>query len=157
MKNVLKKTEEGRYLKRGTRVPENTMEKIEWTYPWIVKKIESMEEINPHELRIHTKDGRCYIYSYTEERMYEIKLFDDVRSLDEKEWRKGFASKLRRQMLRRGMSNYKLVEALDISPTTLSNYLYARSTPPSYILHKIAAVLGCSIEDLYPKEYVQLD
>ena len=157
MKNVLRKDEDGNYIKRGTKTPETILEEIEWSYPWIFKQAETLEEISPFEVRIKTTDGRYYRYSSFEKRMHEIKLFDDVTTLTEQEWRKGFASCLRRQLRRKGMTNYMLVKRLEISPTTLSNYLYARSTPPAYMIHKIAAILNCSIDDLYPNEYIQLD
>lgn len=157
MKNILRKDEDGNFIKRGTKIPETMMEEIEWSYPWIFKKIETIEEIDSYEVRIRTYDGRRYQYSIIEKRMHEIKPFNDVNELSELEWRKGFASRLRRQLRRKNMSNYTLVDKLGISSTTLSNYLYARSTPPAYILHRMAAILNCSVDELCPKEYAQLD
>lgn len=157
MKNVLRKDDNGNYVKRGTKTPETIIEEMEWSYPWIMKKVETLEELNSCEVRVKTTDDRYYQYSSIEKRMYEIKLFDDVKTLTEEEWRKGFAYCLRRQLRRKSIAKYILVKKLEISPTTLSNYLYARCTPTSFILHKIASILDCPVDDLFPKEYIRLE
>jgi len=51
-----------------------------------------------------------------------------------------------------GMRQWELAKLIGISQAELSNYEVGRSPVPSQKRQRIAQVLGCSIQELFPEE-----
>jgi transcriptional regulator with XRE-family HTH domain len=58
-------------------------------------------------------------------------------------------SRIGEQIEKSGYMKKYIAARLDITPTQLSNWIGGRSYPPADKLFKLAALLGCKVDDLY--------
>ena len=68
--------------------------------------------------------------------------------MNEAEWRRDFARKLKAKMNEQGLSVRELGRRADVAPTTISGYLNLRYMPSVRGVVNITHALGCDITEL---------
>lgn len=133
------------------------IEAFEHRYPWLFKRMESFEEVDRYSVYINLDDGRTLLYDNFMNELKTVKRFDDDSELTEEEWKKGFSNLLAERLKRSGINQYELARKIGVSTTMVNHYVNGRNIPSVYMLRRISRVLECSMDDLYPREYVVLD
>lgn len=64
------------------------------------------------------------------------------------------ATVLKIERIKKGIAQWRLANLIGISPQELSNYEVGRRRCPANLRHRIAEVLGISVEELFPEECV---
>lgn len=106
------------------------------------------------QLIFELQDGRLYLYDVYGYRIVKIQWIDSVTEFTEDEWRRGFVFFLREMLSQRRMPQYTFAESIGVTESMLSRYLSERATPSSYVLHKMADVLDCTVDELLPKIFI---
>lgn len=135
-------------------VRDTLIKDFEDRFTWLFERMVSYEENSRHELLVTLDDGRTLLYSFRDLVPREIKVFDNPAELTNDEWLKGFNDNLYRQLRKANMTQYMLAKRIGVTDITISRYMTCKSMPPSNVLHKISAVLGCSVDDLVPHDYI---
>lgn len=63
---------------------------------------------------------------------------------------------LKIERMKRGVQQWRLAQLIGISEQELSHYEVGRRRCPANLRHKIADILGCSVEVLFPNEQNEL-
>lgn len=114
-------------------------------YPFLSEKMVSCKKVDPYELVIKTNDGESILYDDINHSIR--KLPRDSNNMTEQEVGIEFRQRLRRLMIRQGVSQLDLSRMSGISPVSISHYLTGRSLPSFYNMDKIAKALNCSIDE----------
>lgn len=120
-------------------------------------RVEKWKEYDAVSVIVVLNDGTIFLYDELDSRLRRIKLFDHVDELTEDEWKSGFAYFLDKAIWESRMLRSEVAEEAGISSVQLSRYLNKKAIPSAYVLHKIALVLGCSINDILPHDFIPLD
>lgn len=129
---------------------ENMLNEIARVRPDIYNRMVDWYSSDQGEITIKVEDGKKYAFDFRHiDRPTLIPSFlDSVAEIEEIEWRKNFARRLRRRMEYIGVSQEWLSEKTGISQVTISKYLNVKATPSGYNLERIARALGTSVGSL---------
>lgn len=119
-------------------------------------RIEKWREYDAVSVIVVLNDGITFLYDELDSRLRRIKLFDHIDELTEDEWKSGFAYFLDKAIWESRMLISEVAEEVGISSVQLSRYLNKKAVPSAHVLQRIAAVLGCSIDDILPHDFVPL-
>lgn len=120
-------------------------ENFKMYYPSLAKKTVRYEEVGSFELLAELNDGD--ILSYDDlNRSYRL-LPKDSSNLTEEECLREFGIRLRKLMIRKGVSQEELSDRTGITQAMLSRYITGKASPSFYRIDKIAKALGCSIDE----------
>lgn len=100
------------------------------------------------EITVTMKDGRQFVYDFTNDRIYQLRNNKQIRVTDEQSWRENFSRRLRISMKRRGISQDRLSDLTGISKATISKYMNGIASPSSYNLERICRALECSLNEI---------
>lgn len=114
--------------------------------------VEEITEINEWDLLIVFKNGRKVLFDrFTG--YYQNVFYDNINEITEEQEKKEFAYRLRSLMRRSRITQDDLADMLDITRTTISNYIRGASIPSVITARKIAKALNCSLDDFFYKDY----
>lgn len=102
------------------------------------------------EITIWFEDGKKAIYNYfrkTVRTLHCQRSYDDNHPSEE-DWKKDFATILKKRMESRNVKQKELSEYTGISQQLVSRYLNGKSVPSAYNLTILAKALGCSPTEL---------
>lgn len=116
----------------------------------IAYDVEDWYSISNDTLVLHTRFGDTYTYEDKKKKITRVLKPEDkvLGIMTEDDWRKEFATVLRKKLKKKGMKTYILAEKTGLSRFAISNYLNAKRTPSSYNLVLIADALGCLVSEL---------
>ena len=123
-------------------------------YQHIHDKAECWKEYDIDSVIVKTVDGRAYFFDVNETWVIRIKLFDDPNELTKEEWLNGFGYWLEKAIWSSGLSKQEAAEKIGISNSLLSRYLHAKVMPSTYIVHRLAYILGRDVNDILPHDFV---
>lgn len=138
-------------------IGETLIEDFEYRYPWLYEQVESYKEKRVGEILICLNDGRIILYDDLNYTPYEIRFFEHVSELSDKEWSEVFSRHLGKMIRRECISKERLAERVGVSPNMIGRYLNRTAIPKGTILTKLAEVLCCSVDELIPPGYVILN
>lgn len=120
-------------------------ENFKMYYPSLAKKTVRYEEVGSFELLAELDDGDILSYDdlYNSYRL----LPKDSSNLTEEECLREFGIRLRKLMIRKGVSQEELSDRTGITQAMLSRYITGKASPSFYRIDKIAKALGCSIDE----------
>lgn len=120
-------------------------ENFKMYYPSLAKKTVRYEEVGSFELLAELDDGDILSYDdlYNSYRL----LPKDSSNLTEEECLREFGIRLRKLMIRKGVSQEELSDRTGITQAMLSRYITGKAAPSFYRIDKIAKALGCSIDE----------
>ena len=121
------------------------LKNLQLYFPTIANHAVSYQETNDFELTIQCDDGETVIYDDLDKTVRVLPPNGGVD--DETLWRQEFGRRLRKRMVRKGLTQQELADEVGISQVMLSNYITGRSMPGFYIVDKIARALDCSVDD----------
>ena len=114
-------------------------------FPLIAEDVVEYREDDPSELFIKTNVGETYIFDAWDKSLYRLP--DDSGALSENECRREFGRRLRKIMIRKGLTQNELSEMTGIPQSMLSGYMSGRINPGFYNVDRIAKALNCSVDD----------
>lgn len=133
------------------------IEDFENRFPWIFNHMKSFEELDDYLVYINLDDGKTLLYDNFTHEYKTVKRFTDDFELTEDEWKLGFSKLLAKRLRCCGLNQYDLAKRIGVSTTMVNHYINGRNVPSIYTMKKIVKVLGCSLDDLYPHDYIILD
>lgn len=123
----------------------------------LYRKAEAWAEYSLFSVIIKLKNDYTYYYNNSENKLIQIKMFDDISELTEEEWRNGFTYLLERKIGLSGMSKYDVANGAGISSQQLSRYIHRKVLPSIYIVHRLSEALDCDINDILPHDFVPIE
>lgn len=138
-------------------IGEALIDDFEYRYPWLYDRMKSYKEKGIGEILIYLNDGRLILYDDLNYIPYEIKIFEHITELSDKEWCEVFSRHLERMIRREYISKERLAERVGVSPNMIGRYLNRTAIPKASVLTKLAEVLHCNVEDLVSPGYVILN
>ena len=123
------------------------LEEFESYHPELADEVVDWYPIGRTTIVVILTDGRRLTYDLINNVtrfFYEPKKISNV---DEEVWRKEFASRLRKMMYYRCISQERLSEETGISRITISKYVNGKATPNGYNLNRIAECLNCPVSE----------
>lgn len=114
-------------------------------YPSIASDVIDFYEKGYYEVIARLSDGRLISY-YDLDKTIRV-MVGDCDELNEEQFRREFARRLRRLMYVKGVTQMALAERTRISDVILSRYMTGKTMPGFYNLNKIASALNCSLDD----------
>lgn len=118
------------------------VKEFELYFSFIAKDAIEYYESSFYELIIKLNDGSYKLYDSSNKTIRTLPN-DDV-DMDEENYRKEFATRLRNIMHRKGITQNDLSERTGITKAMINRYMAGQVTPSSYNSRKIAKVIGCS-------------
>ena len=119
---------------------------FELNYPYIADKMTDCRETKYGEYIIRTSEGKTYLYDSIGSQLRILP--DDICTMSDQEYAKEFSARLRRMLIRRGVSQLMLSKRTGISNVTVSNYVRGKKVPSLPNLARIAKALNCAMDDL---------
>lgn len=121
-------------------------------YPEIAKNAMYCTQLSNEEIMVVMKDDSAVLYDNL---FKTITTSRDALDLREKRypkeasaWRKQFAIQLDRLLILKGYSQEELADIVEISQSTISNYIAGKTIPTVDILIQIALAMECNREEL---------
>ena len=127
-------------------IAEKLFDNMRLYFPIIAERVVKYREDSQDLLITEMEDGNVFLYDDIDNSIRRIDY--DSESMTEANCRHEFGKRLRRLMLRSGITQEDLSERTGISQASISTYMTGRNTPSFYNVVKIANVLNCSIDDL---------
>lgn len=134
------------------------MKKYLWQYvmsisPFIKEEeVESIEEINDWDLLITFTNGNRVLFdTYTG--CHKNIFYNDVEEITEEQERREFSYRLRSLMGRRGYTQDRLAEELNVSRQMINRYIGGNAIPSALMLRRIAKLLNYSMDDFFYRNY----
>ena len=134
---------------RWYRIYEIVYQDMLQNYSQLESKIIDWYPNGDHTIILKLDDGRKFVYYIGGVLVcvYDPKN-ETNEAVDESEWRRLFSYRLRHYLCLSGIPQYEFARLLGITEAMLSRYLNAKATPSSYIISKMAKILGCPISYL---------
>ena len=114
-------------------------------FPQIAEEVIEYREEGPSELLVITDADEVYIFDVLDKSLNRLPC--DSRALTELECRREFGRRLRKTLIRRGLTQNDLSEITGIPQPVLSGYISGRTNPGFYNVDRIAKALNCSIDE----------
>lgn len=115
-------------------------------FPRIADEVVEYEDsTDSSEILVKTNSGESYIFDTFDKSLYRLP--NDSKTLTEDECRREFGRRLRKIMVRKGLTQCELSNMTGIPQPMLSKYLVGKSAPGFYNVDKIAKALNCSVDE----------
>lgn len=114
-------------------------------FPSIAKHMTSYRDYGDFEIVVECDDGYTFAYDDLDKTIRMLP--NDSDTMTEEMWRREFGRRLRKRMVRNGLTQFDLANKIGVSQAMLSNYMTGRSMPSLLIADKLARALNCSIDD----------
>ena len=121
------------------------IQNLELYFPTIHKHMTSARELRDYELMVYCDDDSRFLYDDLDKTIRRLP--SSGEDITEDVWRREFGYRLKKIMIRKGLTQQELAERIGTSQVMLSNYMTGRSMPGFYMVDKIARALDCSIDD----------
>lgn len=142
------------HLSKHLTVWENMLNEIARLHPDIYNNMVDWYSSDQGEITIKVTGGKKYAFDF---RNLDRPIFlpdfrDPAEDIDDDEWRRNFARRVRRRMSYIGVSQEWLSDKTGISQVTISKYLNGKSSPSCLNAERIASALGCNINELIRRD-----
>lgn len=104
------------------------------------------DSLTPYELILKYHNGSIYIFNTLHNSIRKIQ--DNIDNISEDEWKREFGRRLRRQLSYKGYTQSEFANLLEVTQPIVNGYINGKNIPSSYVLRKMATILGCSMDDL---------
>lgn len=122
------------------------LKNLQLYFPTVASRMIEYQDSGDFELVVRCDNSETFIYDDLDKTIRMLP--SDSESMTEDMWRREFGRRLRKRMIRKGMTQSELAEKVGISQVMLSNYITGRSMPGFYIVDKLVRALDCSTDDL---------
>lgn len=126
---------------------EEMFKEFEQSFPLLAERAVECWLSGPTEITILTKDRNKVYYDIRNDAARFSRGYLAEAS-DTSDWTEEFASRLRKKMAVRGMSQKDLAEQIGRSHTTIGRYTMGKNIPDAFTLRQIADILDCSVSEL---------
>lgn len=123
---------------------ENTLRNFSFYFPTIAESMRDCHEGGPFELIVTCDDGTKILYNDMYGTIRRLPASSD--SLDEDDFKREFAYRLRDLMLIKNVTQKELSERTGINTNNISRYVNGKNVPSFYAVDRIAKALGCSTD-----------
>lgn len=117
-----------------------------------IDDILQIDEINEWDLLIIFRDGRKILFDRFNGYHKNIN-HDSINELTEEQEKKEFAYRLRSLMGRNRITQEMLADEINTSQVMISRYVRGEVIPSVIVARRIAKVIGCSLDDLFDRDY----
>lgn len=124
---------------------DSMLQNLKLYFPSIAESMVSYQESDNFEITVQCDDGSSFVYDDLDKTIRAIPADGGIG--DESVWRREFGRRLRKRMIRNGLTQEDLANMVGISQSMLSNFMTGRSMPGLYIVDKLARALDCSVDD----------
>lgn len=125
-------------------------------YPWNDSEIDEWIELNDWTAIAVMQNGRSFLFDDVERKLREVYVIKDTLNLSDDMWAIGFGQRLQDAIYRSRLNNYELADLIGVTPVMLSRYINGKAIPKAQIVHRIATILDCAIDELMPRDYILL-
>lgn len=130
---------------------ERTLKQFEMYYPRYYERAVDWWSSGRMSIMIKLDDGNIYDYDPMDN---SIRLVPDNRcDSSEDSARKSFGINLQKMIPFSGLSKGELAEKAGITNAMLSRYIRGNSMPNVIVAHRLATILGCTLDELFDRTY----
>ena len=114
-------------------------------FPAIAEDTAECDEKSCFELVVTLRDGSRFLYDDVDKSVR--KLPKSERLMSEEECRSEFGHRLRKMMIRKGLTQAELSNKSGVPQPMISGYMTGRTNPGFFNVDKLAKALDCSTDD----------
>jgi ribosome-binding protein aMBF1 (putative translation factor) len=132
---------------------EQMLNNFELYYPEHYKKAVDWWASGRMSITVKLEDGDMYEYDRVDNSLRRLRTKDIEE--DETLLSKELGANLRKTVPLTGMTQKELADKLGITTAMLSRYIHGVSTPSATKLHRIAKIVGCTMDELFDDTYIE--
>lgn len=132
---------------------ERTLRQFESYYPSLYEQTVDWWASGRIAITVKLRNGSRFEYDPMDDTIRQI--FDRDCDIDESVVRSAFGTNLQKMIPFSGMNKGELASKAGITNAMLSRYIRGNSVPSVIVAHRIARVLGCTIDELFDDTYIR--